>query len=66
LAPFVRPGSPGARSARQPGQSRQPARHLDRRQPPFQAAIPLPADEHCPGVYCLRNPIELRTELAVG
>jgi len=26
-------------------------------------AIKVSADEHCPGVYCLRNPIELRTEL---
>jgi uncharacterized OsmC-like protein len=22
------------------------------------------ADEHCPGVYCLRNPVELTTVLA--
>jgi len=29
-------------------------------------AIKQTADEHCPGVYCLRNPIELRTELVVG
>lgn len=26
-------------------------------------AIKAIADEHCPGVYCLRNPIELHTEL---
>ena len=26
-------------------------------------AIKRDADDHCPGVYCLRNPIELRTEL---
>ena len=26
-------------------------------------AIKHSADEHCPGVYCLRNPIELRTAL---
>ena len=26
-------------------------------------AIKRSADEHCPGVYCLRNPIELRTAL---
>lgn len=24
------------------------------------------ADDHCPGVYCVRNPIELRTELAIA
>ncbi len=22
------------------------------------------ADEHCPGVYCVRNPVELTTHLA--
>lgn len=26
-------------------------------------AVKRSADEHCPGVYCLRNPIELRTAL---
>ncbi len=26
-------------------------------------AIKATADEHCPGVYCLRNPVELRTQL---
>lgn len=26
-------------------------------------AIKTAADEHCPGVYCLRNPIDLRTSL---
>lgn len=26
-------------------------------------AIKVTADEHCPGVYCLRNPIELHTRL---
>jgi uncharacterized OsmC-like protein len=26
-------------------------------------AIKRSADDHCPGVYCLRNPIELRTTL---
>lgn len=24
------------------------------------------ADDHCPGVYCVRNPIELRTELDIA
>ena len=26
--------------------------------------LKLIADEHCPGVYCVRNPVELTTHLA--
>ncbi len=38
--------------------------HVDADGDPGQLdAIKQTADDHCPGVYCLRNPIELRTAL---
>ena len=30
------------------------------------AELKRAADEHCPGVYCIRNPIDLRTHVSAG